>query len=67
MKQRRHTTGFPAGIRVLRDAEVLGDLRDGLVLGEHPVGVAQLADDLLGGVPGALHVLCTCSPMIDDG
>jgi hypothetical protein len=53
----------PAVIGVLRDAELLRDLSDRLLLGEHPVGIAQLADDLLGSVPRALHRDRPCSPI----
>ena len=33
---------------LIRDAELLGDLSDALALGQHPIRLAQLADDLLG-------------------
>src|SRR5205823_7246602 len=45
----------PAVIRVLADLQGLGDLGDRLALAEHPVRLAQLADDLLGRVPASLH------------
>src|SRR5918998_1013579 len=45
----------PAVIGVLRDAERPRDLRDRLLLGQHPVGLTQLADDLLRRMPRALH------------
>src|SRR5439155_5656948 len=45
----------PAVIRVLADLQGLGDLGDRLALAEHPVRLAQLADDLLGRVPTSLH------------
>src|ERR1035441_10120150 len=42
--------------RVLRDFQGLCDLGDGLALGDHPIGLAQLANDLLRRVTSALHV-----------
>src|SRR5207244_11543060 len=45
----------PAVIRVLADLQGLGDLGDRLALAEHPVRLAQLADDLLGRLPASLH------------
>jgi hypothetical protein len=48
-----------AVIRRLRDLQGLGDLGDRLALPEHPVGFAQLADDLLRGVSALLHVKCS--------
>ncbi len=37
--------------RLLGDLQRLGSLRDRPALAEHPLGLAQLADDLLRGVP----------------
>ncbi|HEV7808160.1 MAG TPA: NAD(P)-binding domain-containing protein, partial [Solirubrobacteraceae bacterium] len=39
-------------------------LRDRLALAEHPLCLAQLADDLLGSVPASLHALESSLPMI---
>lgn len=52
--------------RSLRDLQRLADLGDRLALAEQPVALAQLADDLLGGVPALLHVIVPVSPMIVD-
>src|SRR5205807_229090 len=46
----------PAVKRVLGDLELLGDLWDRLAFGEHPLCLAQLANDLLGRVPASLHL-----------
>jgi hypothetical protein len=45
----------PAVVGGLRDLELLGDLRDFLALGQQPVSLPELADDLLGGVASSLH------------
>src|SRR5438552_3543819 len=42
--------------RVLGHLELLGDLGDRATFAEHPLGLAQLADDLLRRVPASLHV-----------
>jgi hypothetical protein len=39
----------------LADLQLLGHLRDLMTLGQEPVGLPQLADDLLRGVPSSLH------------
>jgi len=41
----------------LGDLQGLRDLGDRLALGEHQLGLAQLADDLIGGVALCLHRL----------
>src|SRR5205807_106231 len=46
----------PAVKRVLGDLELLGDLWDRLAFGEHPLRLAQLANDLLRRVPASLHL-----------
>jgi hypothetical protein len=49
---------------LLRDLQVLGDLRDRLALAEQPLRLAELADDLLGSVPASLHACESSLPMI---
>ena len=39
----------------LADLQLLGDLGDLTALGEQSIGLAELADDLLGSVPSSLH------------
>src|SRR5438445_2682600 len=46
----------PAVERVLRDLELLGDLGDRLAFRQQPLGLAQLANDLLRRVPASLHL-----------
>jgi len=41
--------------RLLGNPERLGDLWDALPLAEHPLGLPQLANDLLRRVPTSLH------------
>ena len=48
--------GPPAVEGLLGDLKRLGHLGDLLALPEHPVGRAELADDLLGRMPASLHV-----------
>ncbi len=45
----------PAVERVLGDLEGLGDLGDRLALAEHPFGLAELCDHLVGGVALCIH------------
>ncbi len=45
----------PPVIRLLADPQLLRRLGDRLPLAEHPLGLAQLADDLLRRVPASLH------------
>jgi hypothetical protein len=45
----------PAVIRRLRHLDDTADLVDGLALGDQLLGSFELADDLLGCVPGAFH------------
>jgi hypothetical protein len=67
-------TPMPAAVRGLRlevigrlrDLQGLTDLSDRAALAQHPVALAQLADDLLGGVPALLHVIVPVSSMIVD-
>jgi hypothetical protein len=47
--------GAPAMIGRLADLQVLADLGDLLAFGQQPVGLTELADDLLGGVPASFH------------
>src|SRR4051794_15300277 len=56
----------PPVIRRLRDLQGLADLGDRLALAQQPIALAQLADDLLGGVPALLHVIVPVSSMIVD-
>src|SRR3954453_7499610 len=56
----------PTVIRRLRDLQGLADLGDRLALAEHAVAFAQLADDLLGGVPALLQVIVPVSSIIMD-
>lgn len=48
--------GSPAVIGLLGDFQGFADLRDGGPLGQEPVGLPQLSDDLLGRVSSALHL-----------
>ena len=45
----------PAVIGRLRHLDDAADLRDGLALGDQLFGCLELADDLLGCVPGAFY------------
>src|SRR4029450_13160857 len=47
--------GSPAVIGRLADLQLLGHLRHVLALGQQPVSLPELADDLLGGVAASLH------------
>jgi hypothetical protein len=54
----------PPVIRVLADLEVPRDLDGRLALGQHAIGLAQLADDLLRRVPASRHARASSSPTI---
>jgi hypothetical protein len=49
--------GAPAVIRRLRDLQTLPDLRQLHPLAQQPVGLPQLADDLLRGMPASRHAI----------
>ena len=57
----------PAVQGVLGDLERLRDLRGRAALGQHPLGLAQLADDLLGDVASSLHLIGPPSPIVAGG
>lgn len=45
----------PAVVGLLGHLEVAGDRRHVCAIVEHPIGLVELADDLLGGVPASGH------------